>query len=205
MDIPGNYGRYLPKVRRGMYKHIEELLALGRGGDSEAKEALILKLKPLVLSSIRKYYNRGELYDDLIQEGYGVILNAIGDYDPDRDIHFLGYTRALLRYHYLEKHRDMQLYSLNSEVDDDMELVDLIVGKEDPVGDILDAETRAETRKELFDALDCLAHRQKEVIVYFYIYELNMHEIAQRLGIAYRTVVNTKTRAIEKLRNRIVI
>ncbi|NLJ77822.1 MAG: sigma-70 family RNA polymerase sigma factor [Tissierellia bacterium] len=183
-----------------MYRHIEELLALGRKGDSEAKEELILQLKPLVLSSIRRYYNRGDLYDDLIQEGYEVILNAIGDYDPDKGVYFLGYVSALLRYHYLEKHREIQPYSLNSKVDGGGEILDLIEGKEDPVADILEIETRG----ELFRALDCLTHRQKEVLIYFYVYELNMHEIARRLGIAYRTVVNTKTRAIEKLRNRLV-
>ncbi|HHV38341.1 MAG TPA: sigma-70 family RNA polymerase sigma factor [Tepidimicrobium sp.] len=184
-----------------MYRDIERLLILAREGDKNAKERLLLKLKPLVLSSIRRYYNRKELYDDLIQEGYEVILKAMEDYDPDRGVYFLGYVKAMLKYRYIGKHRERQLYSLNLEVDDSgRELVDLIQGKEDPTSDVLDKEVR----EKLFCALGHLAPRQREVIIYFYIHDLSMREIAKRLGIAYRTVVNTKARAIEKLREKIV-
>ena len=56
-----------------MYKEIETLLYLSKKGDIKAREKLLIKLNPLIISSIRRYYNKVHLYDDLIQEGYETI------------------------------------------------------------------------------------------------------------------------------------
>lgn len=186
-----------------MYREIEELLILSKKGDLESKESLTLKLKPLILSSIRRYYNRIDLYDDLIQEGYEIILRAIEDYDPHRKVNFLGYVKVLLKYHYLDKHKEKQIRSLNVEIDEKgTEIMDLIQEDQDegPEARAMDRELK----DELKDALRHLTNRQKEVVIYFYIRRLSIGEISHRLGISYRTVVNTKTIAIKKLRKRMV-
>ena len=56
----------------------------------------------------------------------------------------------------------------------------------------------------LLESLNSLTKRQKQVIVDYYINKLSIDEIAEKLGVSYRTVVNTKTTAIKKLKNRIV-
>lgn len=186
-----------------MYREIEELLILSKKGDLESKESLTLKLKPLILSSIRRYYNRIDLYDDLIQEGYEIILRAIEDYDPHRKVNFLGYVKVLLKYHYLDKHKEKQIRSLNAEIDEKgTEIMDLIQGDEgeDPMSKAIDREWK----EELLGVLDYLTKRQRDIVVYFYIDKLSIKEISHRLGISYRTVVNTKTVAIKKLRKRMV-
>ncbi|WP_236913094.1 sigma-70 family RNA polymerase sigma factor [Clostridium sp. Cult1] len=183
-----------------MYKEIEKLLLLSKKGDKKAKETLLLKLNPLIISSIRRYYNKIDQYDDLIQEGYEIILKAIENYNPNRGVKFLGYVKAMLRYGYLEKHREKQILSLNEPLEEG-EFIDLLEGsEEDPV----DAVIKKEEKYLLLESLNCLTERQKQVVVDYYINRLSIDEIANKLGISYRTVVNTKTQGIKKLKNRMV-
>ena len=88
-----------------MYREIEDLLEFSRRGDPKSKEAVLLKLQPLIISSIKRYYNKIDIYDDLIQEGYEIILLCIHDYDPNKGVHFLGYIKLKLKYHYLNKYK----------------------------------------------------------------------------------------------------
>ncbi|NLV89785.1 MAG: sigma-70 family RNA polymerase sigma factor, partial [Tissierellia bacterium] len=68
---------------------------------------------------------------------------------------------------------------------EDKEALDLILDEED--------------NKYLLEALDRLTDRQREVIILYYFENMKIEDIASRLGVTYRTVVNTKTRALEKM------
>lgn len=185
-----------------MYTDIERLLSLSKKGDTKAKEQLLSNLEPLVLSSIRRYYYRPHLYEDLIQEGYEVVLDSIEEYDPDRKVYFLGFVKLRLKYHYLNKHKEKQTISLNQTIGDDgMELVDII---QDDGPDPLERAIQIEESQVLKEAINFLTPRQKEVVVAYYVEGLTLGEIAEKLGIAYRTVVNTKTMAIERMKKIIV-
>lgn len=179
-----------------MYREIQYLLESSKKGDGKAKEALLSKLHPLIISSIRRYYNRKEEYDDLIQEGYETILSAIDYYDPARGVHFLGYVKARLKYLYLEKHKQKQVLSLNEPVKGG-EFIDLLEGDGwDPIDLII----YKEEIQALQEGINSLPQRQREVIILYYIKGLSMEQIAKKLGISYRTVANTKTIAINKLK-----
>ncbi len=182
-----------------MYKDIERLLMLSRNGDEKSKETLLFRLNPLIISSIKRYYNRIDQYDDLIQEGYEIVLLCIDNYDENRGVHFLGYVKLKLKYHYLDKHKEKQCISLNQTVkDDDTEIIDLIEGKDKYPIDIV---IEREDSRLLIESFNALSLRQKEVLVEYYINKLSIGEIADKLGISYRTVVNTKTNGINKLKN----
>lgn len=185
-----------------MYKEIERLLDLTRKGDKKAKEQLILKLNPLIISSIRRYYNKIDQYDDLIQEGYEIILLSIRNFNPNKKVHFLGYIKTMLKYHYLNKHKERQFLSLNETIEDgETEIIDLIESEEiDPIDNIVNKEEV----QLLLGSLNYLTKRQKQIIIEYYINNLSIGEIADRLGISYRTVVNTKTAGINKLKKRMV-
>ena len=183
-----------------MYKEIEELLFFSKKGDKGAKEVLLLKLNPLIISSIRRYYNRIDQYEDLIQEGYETILLAIDNYDLTRGVKFLAYVKAMLKYLYLEKHKEKQHLSLNEPLGGG-EFIDIIEGDEE---DPIDIVMKNEETHLLLESLNSLTLRQKQVVIDYYIHKLSIDEIADKLGISYRTVVNTKTQGINKLRKRIV-
>jgi len=177
-----------------MYKEIENLRILSKNGDNSAKQSLLLKLNPLIISSIRRYYNNYSQYEDLMQEGYEEILKCIVDYDENRGVNFLGYVKVQLKFLYLNKHKEKKTFSLNEKLGEDgVELIDLLEGEENPLEEYLTNESK----ETLIDALSKLTERQREVLILFYIDELSIGEISKKLGISYRTVVNTKARALQ--------
>lgn len=181
-----------------MYKELDELVLKAKAGDINSKEEILNRLQGLIFNSIQRYYNNKNEYEDLIQEGNKVILESIDSYDSDRGVYFLGYIKTMLKYTYLNMHNKKQTLSLNVPVGDDgeNELMDLL---ESDVDGPLDMFLKLENHMEVRYALSILTDRQREVIVLFYCERLPIGDIAKRLGITYRTVVNTKTRAVERI------
>ncbi len=109
-----------------MSSYIERLFKSVKDGNDHKKEELLMKLKPLIIKSIRRYCNKFSQYEDLIQQGYEVILKGIDSFDEKRD-----------------------------------------------------------------------------VIFYYYIKNKSIREISDILKISYRTVINTKTTALKKLKKQL--
>ncbi len=176
----------------------QELVRKAKYGDIKAKEEIIRNLQPLLVSSIRRYYyNKNEL-EDLMQEGNLKILESIDKYEEKKGIYFLGYVKTMLKYMYLDKHKEREHMSLNEKATGgEDEIIDLLVSEDLDISE--EIATRDEI-EELRDKLKELTERQREIIILFYIEKKNMHQIAEKLNISYRTVVNTKTMAIKKLR-----
>lgn len=182
-----------------MYEEWNGLVLSAKEGYIEAKEEILERLLPLIISSIKKYYNRRDFYEELIQEGNLCILEAIENFEPDKNVYFLGYAKLQLRYLYLNKNKEKTFISLNTKIGEkqEEEILDTIEsGDLEPLSDILDREIKRQLNRHLIH----LSERQKEVVVLFYVNRLSITKIAEQLGVSYRTVVNTKTRAIEILR-----
>ncbi len=176
----------------------DKLYEKANQGDKEALEEIVTRLQPLLVASIRRYYNMSQVYEDLMQMGNLRIIEAIGDYDPGRGVHFLGYVKTVLRYMYLDMHKGKRTDSLN-EVgpDGETEVIDTLESEtKGPEDMILDQEMR----KEVQEALASLTERQRQVVSLYYLENLSIKDISKRLGITYRTIVNTKTAALEKMR-----
>lgn len=186
-----------------MYKVIDELLEKSISGDKESKEHLLNKLRPLIISSINKYYPNSRDFEDLIQDGNIVILECINNYDISKGVYFLGYVKTMLKYNYLQNHRLKTTISLNTPIgeDNEGEMIDLLVSEDfQPLEVIL----MREKDKKLSKCLSVLTERQREIVIYYYMEKYSIGQIAKHLNISYRTVVNTKTKAIEKLQNELL-
>jgi RNA polymerase sigma-B factor len=59
-----------------------------REGDQEARRILIERMMPLVRTLARRYVNRGESYEDLVQVGCIGLIKAVDRFDVDRDLRF---------------------------------------------------------------------------------------------------------------------
>jgi RNA polymerase sigma-B factor len=59
-----------------------------RGGDRQARQILIERMMPLVRTLARRYVNRGESYEDLVQVGCVGLIKAVDRFDVDRDLRF---------------------------------------------------------------------------------------------------------------------
>ena len=200
--MPVENGRRLLIGGIEMYEELNDLLAEAKLGDDKSKKRILESLYPLIISSIRRYYNKLNEYEDLIQGGREVILYCINNFDETKGVHFLGYIKTRLRYFYLNKHNEKLTASLNVKVgkDKEEEIVDLL--KSD-IENPLEFLVRLEETMILQDALSTLTARQREIIIDFYYENLTLGEISKKLGISYRTVVNTKTVALNKLRKQV--
>ncbi len=150
----------------------ENLIQEAKNDNKEAMEEIINRLQPLIISSIRKYYNNGKEYEDLIQEGNLMILESLKDYDSTKGVHFLGYIKLNLKYLYLNKHKRKIHLSLNEPLGDgELEMIDLLVSDAQPALDvILEDEKNIQIKK----ALDKLTQRQKEIIILYYVKNMSM-------------------------------
>lgn len=186
-----------------MYEELNELLLRARIGEVKSKEKILNELTPLIISSIRRYYNKFSDYEDLIQEGRIVILDCINSFDESKGTYFLGYVKTMLKFYYLNKHKEKITTSLNEKVgnDEEEELIDLLKSE---VNDPLELLVKLEERNLLVQALSNLTLRQREIIIDFYYDNLTIGEISKKFGISYRTVVNTKTAALNKLRMQVI-
>lgn len=176
----------------------DKLIHDAKKGYNHSKEEIINRLRPLLISSIRRYYNKPNDYDDLMQDGILCILEAIEKFDLSKEVHFLGYIQSKLKYLYLNKHKEKIHLSLNEPIgEDDVEIIDLLKSDDK---DFIEVIIEDETSELLKQSLDKLTPRQKQVIHLFYMKKMNMYEIGEQLGISYRTVVNLKTVAVENLK-----
>lgn len=174
-----------------------ELVEKAKDGNREAMEEVIERLQPLLISSIRRYYNKPKEYDDLIQDGNLKIIESINDYDKGKGVHFLGYIKMNIKFLYLDKHKERSCESLNRPIGcGEIEVIDLLLREE---VDFLENIIKAEDNIKLNNGLKVLTPRQREVIYLYYGRKMSIGHIARKLGVAYRTVVNTKSRALDKL------
>ena len=174
---------------------IEKLLDRSRQGDRKSSLLLIKRFKPLVLASIKRYHSSGD-FEDLISQGNIIILECIKDFDLDYGVAFQGFLKSKLKYHYLNLRWEQDL-SLNVADENGLEYIDRLKSTFD-VEEKVDSNISS---SRLRSYLKGLSARERQVLEKYYFKDLTMAEVASSLGISYRTVANTKYRAIKKLKS----
>lgn len=180
-----------------MNRTIQEIYFDSVKGEEEALIELTFRLQPLIISSIRKYYNKQKEMDDLIQEGRLLVLESVKDYREDYSVPFLGYIKSRLKFLYLGKNRMKKELSLNIPIGEEGEehinmLEDGLLLEEDYI--------KKEGKSEVLLRLELLSTRERQVVEGYYFMNLSISEIAKSYGIKYRTVINTKKRALDRLK-----
>ena len=179
-----------------------KLVIRAKEGDCDAVADILDRLKPLLISSIRRYFNDYRQYDDLIQDGNLMVVESINDFDPSKGVHFLGYIKSKLRFMYLNKHKIRVHSSLNKTIGEgSVEIVDLLVSEGK---DIVQMLADDEDLNILKRTMDKLTKRQRQVIELYYIEGMSMVDIAGLLGLSYRTIINTKVVSLDKLKREIL-
>ena len=72
-------------------QEMDSLLLRAKGGDEQARQALIEGNLRLVLSVIQRFDKRGESPDDLFQVGCIGLMKAIANFDPTKQVRFSTY------------------------------------------------------------------------------------------------------------------
>ena len=82
------------------YALIDTWVQEAKNNDKAAKEQLINTFKPLILSVIQKYIYDTDAYEDALQDGALVVLEAVQAYDPDLGV-FPFYLKNRLFHHFV--------------------------------------------------------------------------------------------------------
>jgi RNA polymerase sigma-B factor len=85
-------GRRAARSPRPAGAELGSLLEACRSGDRCARERLVESAMPLVRSLARRYANRGERLEDLVQVGSIGLIHAIDRFDPDRGDDFFRFA-----------------------------------------------------------------------------------------------------------------
>lgn len=73
----------------GQQGEFERLYAQWRAtGDGQIRERLILLHRPLVVYVARRFLDRGEQFEDLVQQGVIALIHALDQFDPARGVRF---------------------------------------------------------------------------------------------------------------------
>lgn len=153
---------------------------------------IALKYKPLIIKSIKTYYNKTNQYDDLIQEGYLKIYELCKNYKKERGS-MGAYLKTNLKYYYLEKNRKIEAISLERE---DGPILETLKSDENIEEDYLLEESARRLKK----ALRGLTDIEREVLVGIYFEGKKASEIAKEQKRSKAAVSQAKKRGLEKLK-----
>lgn len=152
--------------------------------------------EPLIISSIKNYYDRTDIFQELVDDGKTEIMYAILEYDNSKGVPFNYYLKQRLRFFYLKKNPRKNIQSLNYETDDGEEVMNLIESDENIEQDF---EDRLEI-KQLYERVRKLPEKQQKVIYENFLREKSAREICQKLNMKQSTFYNTRSKALENLR-----
>lgn len=189
----------------------EELLKLGKQGNSEAIECLMNKYKELVNVKVSKYFMIGAEKEDIYQEGMIGLYKAIKSYDSEKQNSFKTFANLCIERQLItaiktsnrQKHMPLNSYlSLNANTYDnetDTELIEVFNSKliEDPLDTI--------TKKEYYHAVEekmgeTLSDYEKEVL-HRYTKGESYVSIAEKLDTPVKSVDNAIQRIRKKAKN----
>ncbi len=90
----------------------------------------------------------------------------------------------------------MEHYSLDQTNEEGLSQMELLESDQNIEEDFLESENN----RILHEAIEKLTEIEKSIIIDFYYKALSLSEIADKRCVSYRTAVNNKTRAINKLK-----
>jgi len=168
-----------------------------QSGDSSAFDDLMRKYKGKILTYVHRSVRNWEDTDDLAQEIFIKVFQALPRWEPRAKFSTWLYKIAhnvCVDYH-RAKSRNVSSYSI-----DDEEIIYGMPSADDIYSDPETAVIEKETGKMIQEALEQLSDRQRTVFVLYHYEGLKIKEIAEVLGLAEGTVKIHQHRAMEKLR-----
>lgn len=183
----------------------EELAELIQRTDSKsAKAELWEHNKGIICRLARSYYRSNMPYtlEDLIQYGYFALLKAVKSYRREKGYKFTSYLPY--SFQYVMRDVDTSSYiSLDVVTSNDGE-------KERTIADTIPDNSALEElehainitadRQAIYNALERLPQRHREIILAYYFKGHTLKQIASSMDIAYQRVGALQRRALVKLR-----
>jgi len=164
-------------------------------------EFIVERFTGLVVKTARGIYVKGQEFQDLIQIGRLSIIKAVNMFDDSKGKGFTSYVKnAIIKnFYYLIRGtvKTASCCSLNSLNSQGIEIMECIVSEENVEEQIIENEEAAALNRALRE----LSEKEREIIEWFYIQNKALGQYAEEKGIGYRTAIDRKKRALEKLKN----
>lgn len=168
----------------------EELVALCRKEDRLALTELIKRFVPSVRKRAESF--AGGNPDDLMQEGFLALLDAVRNFDPDRGAGFTTFALSCIR------NRMINVYKKNSistdELTEDLELPD----DDAVIPENIVAEQAA--FEELSSKITAALSKLELSVFRLYVRGMSYEQIAEELGVPEKSVDNAVQRMRRKLK-----
>ena len=176
-----------------------------------AKAELIQHNLRLVVYIAKKFDNTGVGVEDLISIGTIGLIKSINTFNPEKNIKLATYASRCIEneilMHLRKTQKSRQDVSLDEVLNVDSEgnemvLADILCSNDDQA---LDELTQAEYERKLFEAIETLSKKEKEIISMRYGLfgkeEMTQKEVADLLGISQSYISRLEKRIIDKIRH----
>lgn len=182
---------------------LDKLVLEAKKGSETAMEEIVSKFKGFIYKASKEIYISGYDLEDLLQIGYESLIKAVMKYDRSKNNNFTSYAIRAINNNYFYEIRQKSRYnsetSLNKEIDEDLNLIDLFATEECIEEDYIIREEHEQLR----EAIKLLKAEERELIEYVYINEGRLVDYAKLKNIKYVTCVKFKDRILCKLRKTI--
>ena len=188
----------------------EQLVLMAREGSETAEEILIEKYKGLVRARSKAYFIAGAEAEDVVQEGMIGLMNAIRNFDSEREASFKTYAGTCISNQIIKAIRKAEREK-NQPLNDAIS-IDNYLGEKDEnltIGDILKASMFDEPEEKVIyeDTLLRLSSLSRQIfsplesqVLRAKIAGKNYQEIAEELGKSPKTIDN----ALQRIRKKIM-
>lgn len=203
------------RTRENLSKKDSDILLIRKAkqGDYEANEELLMKYLPMIKKRSQKYFLQGAEKDDLLQEALIGYIEAVRDFDEEKNDSFLYFLSLCITRQMKEavkkfsrkKHSPLNTYisldtpSLNIDDEDDRKLYEtLIIEEKTPEEELI--------HKEMIEHLEENSNflsKFENKVFNLYMQNLSYEEIAKKLNKDYKSIDNALQRIKKKLNEKI--
>ncbi|MDF2948821.1 MAG: sigma-70 family polymerase sigma factor [Sedimentibacter sp.] len=184
-----------------MDSDINYIIQESLNGDKNYQEILLERLNPLIYRNIYKYYNYGDpIIQDLVQEGYVLILQALKTFDKSRGVHFLYYIKTKIIFFYKNHYKNNHTLTKEIHLTEYMDQINIKHNQIENNSCTLENVIKKEFIEELLTNINKLKLKEQDIICLYYYDNKSLKEISETLKIPYRTVIGKKKTALKKLK-----
>lgn len=150
--------------------------------------AAVERLKPLMITMIKRYYPNFKEWDDLMQELRVITLEALLDFDPTKGAHALAHIQSRMKYHLLGKYKKKVVTT---------PLDDAFLVEDETSMDDFEALFYNDTLGKVFKEL---TYEEEKLIYLRYYTEMSYEDIGRALGFSRNTAARKINTLLKKLR-----
>lgn len=174
---------------------LRQLIKAAQAGNTAARETVALTHRVAVHKAVHRHVYAEEEWDDAIQEGMVVLLEAIDHYDPQRCPSFKGYLGSQLRFYYLRRAAGQGQRSVTPATSLEVLLTDGF-DVPAPLPEAQDARL-----DDILHALRRLSPETRSIIADYLFSDAQQKELARRRGLSLSTFRSRLYSGFRKLRS----